>query len=176
METVMLPTLVLKVASKTELAEMQVGGLAENQTTRFVEPVAGGQVGVTAAVVSGWVVGVGKVVPVGTVVVVTVVLVVAVVVVVVVGGVADLLELFTRNTMTTISAATMARPMPRRMFFRRLRLFSMTACFWSRAARCRALLSVGTERHATETAGQRACAPCRSGFSTLRQRLAPRGA
>jgi hypothetical protein len=40
----------------------------------------------------------------------------------------------------------------------RLRLFWISDCFCSRAARCRALLSVGTERHATEPAGQRASA------------------
>ena len=60
--TTMVPRLVLKVASQTEFVEMQAGGALVNQTTRVVDPVVGGQVGATAVAVSGWVVGVGKVV------------------------------------------------------------------------------------------------------------------
>ena len=41
---------------------MQAGGALVNHTTRVVDPFAGGHVGATAVVVSGWVVGVGKVV------------------------------------------------------------------------------------------------------------------
>ena len=41
---------------------MQVGGAFVNHTTRVVDPVEGGHVGTTAAVVNGWVVGVGNVV------------------------------------------------------------------------------------------------------------------
>src|ERR1035438_4389819 len=58
----MSPRLVLKVASQTDVAEMQVGGAFVNHTTRVVDPVEGGHVGTTAAVVNGWVVGVGNVV------------------------------------------------------------------------------------------------------------------
>jgi hypothetical protein len=48
----MSPRLVLKVASQTEVAEMHVGGALVNQTTRLVDPVAGGHV-VSAAAVGG---------------------------------------------------------------------------------------------------------------------------
>ena len=142
--TTMSPRLVLKVASQTEVAEMHDDGAAVNRTTRLVDPVAGGHVGATAAVVSGWVVGVGKVVD------VMVVDVVAVVVVVVVGLLAALLaELFTSSTMPTMTRARITPPVPRLKLRRRFRPFWMTACFCSRAARCRALFSVGTDRQAT---------------------------
>jgi hypothetical protein len=58
-------------------------------------------------------------------------------------------EPFTKSTMPTMTAATTTAPIPRRVLRRRLRLFWMTACFCSRAARCRALFSVGTDRKAT---------------------------
>jgi hypothetical protein len=109
----MSPRLVLKVASQTDVAGMHGGGAALNNTTRLVDPVAGGHVGARAVVVNGWVVGVGNVL----------VVVVARVVVVVVVGVADFDPLFTRNTMPTIAAATIASPMPRRVLRRRLRFF-----------------------------------------------------
>jgi hypothetical protein len=118
-----------------------------------------------ATFVNGWVVGVGNVVVVLDVVVVVVVLDVVVVVVVVL---ADFLaDSFTRNTMPMMAAAMITAPTARRVLRRRFRPFSMTACFCSRAARCRALFSVGTEQKATEPAGQVASA-CRSWVSGLR--------
>ena len=60
---------------------------------------------------------------------------------------------FTRNTIRTMIAARITAPMPRRRFRRRFLSFSMTACFCSRAARCRALLSLGTERQAIQPSG-----------------------
>ena len=143
----MSPRLVLNVASQTEVAEMHVGGAFVNSTTRVADPVVGGHVGATAVVVNGWVVGVGNVVG-GTVL--DVVLEAGTVVLVVVVVLADfVLELFTSSTMPTMTRATIKTPIPRRVFRRRFLPFSMTACFCSRAARCRALLSVGTDRHAT---------------------------
>jgi hypothetical protein len=76
----------------------------------------------------------------------------------VVVGAAALDPPFTANAMPTMAAARTASMRLRRVLRRRLRLFWITDCFCSRAARCRALLSVGTERHATEPAGQRASA------------------
>lgn len=148
--TTMSPRLVLKVASQTDVAEMQVGGAFVNHTTRVVDPVEGGHVGTTAAVVNGWVVGVGNVVG-GTVLDVEVATVVEVEVdVVVVVFLADFVPgPLTRSTMPTMARATTAPPITRRVLRRRFRPFSMTACFCSRAARCRALLSVGTDRKAT---------------------------
>ena len=68
------------------------------------------------------------------------------------GGLLDLAlpDPFTRKTIRMINAATIARERVRRVVRRRFLTFWMTACFWSRAARCRALFSLGTERHATE--------------------------
>ena len=143
--TTMSPRLVLKVASQTEVVGMHGGGALVNQTMRLVDPVAGGHVVAAAAVANGWVVGVGNVV--------TVLAVVVVVVVVVFGGgvFAVLLpEPFTKSTMPTMMAASTKAPIPRRVLRRLLRFFWMTACFCSRAARCRALFSVGTDRKATD--------------------------
>jgi hypothetical protein len=50
---------------------------------------------------------------------------------------------------------------------RRFRSFWMIACFCSRAARCRALLSLGTERHATQPSGHGALRALRGGFERL---------
>jgi hypothetical protein len=148
----MSPRFVLKVASQTEVAAMQVGGAFVNNTTRLADPVAGGHVGTTAAVVNGWVVGVGNVVG-GTVLDVVVeagtVVVLDVDVVVVVVLADFVLELFTSSTMPTMTRTRIEPPITRRVVRRRFLPFSMTACFCSRAARCRALLSVGTDRHAT---------------------------
>ena len=94
----MSPKLVLKVASQTELAAMHAGGALVNNTTRLVDPVAGGQLGAMATFVNGWVVGVGNVV-------------VVLDVVVVVGLLADFpAELFTRSTMPTMTAAKITAP------------------------------------------------------------------
>jgi len=138
----MLPRLVLKVACQTEDAAMHGGGAFVNHTTRFEDPLAGGHAGATATEVRAWVVGVGKVLVVelaGTDVVVVVV---------------DLAllpaERFTRNTIPMMIAARIAKPILRRTLRRRFRLFWMTACFCSRAARCLALFSLGTDRHATQ--------------------------
>ena len=117
--TTMSPRLVLKVASQTEVAGMQGGGALVNHTTRFVDPVAGGQVGATAAAVKGCVDGVGNVV-------VVTVLDVDVVVVV---DLADFADPFTRKTMRTMMAARITAPTPRLVFRRRFRSLSMTACF-----------------------------------------------
>ena len=98
-----------------------------------------------------------------------------VVVVVVVVGAAALDPWFTANTMPTMAAARTASPKVRRVLRLRLRLFWISDCFCSRAARCRALLSVGTERHATEPAGQRASALgpplARAAFAVAARRL-----
>ncbi len=51
--TIILPTLVVNVASKTEVLAMHAGGAFVNHTTRLADPRAGGHVGTTAAVVSG---------------------------------------------------------------------------------------------------------------------------
>lgn len=130
---------------------MHAGGAVVNHTTRFEDPVAGGHAGLAAIVVSGWVVGVGNVVG-GIVVVVDVDVELDVEVDVVVD--AFFLPVpFTRKTMSTIKAARITKLTPRRVFRRRFLPFSMMACFCSRAARWRALFSLGTERHATETQG-----------------------
>src|ERR1035437_8237155 len=49
--TTILPTLVVNVASQTEVAGMHLDGAALNSTTRAAEPPAGGQAGATATVV-----------------------------------------------------------------------------------------------------------------------------
>jgi hypothetical protein len=103
----MSPKLVLKVASQTDVVGMQSGGAEVKRTTRFVDPVTGGQVGATAVAVSGWVVGVGNVL-------VVVVLEVEVVEVVVVVVVAVFEPLLTAKTMRTIAAATATAMMARR--------------------------------------------------------------
>jgi hypothetical protein len=86
---------------------MQAGGALVNSTTRFVDPVVGGQVGATAVDVKGRVVGVFEAV--GMLVVVVLVLVVVVLVVVVVVVVAVFDPLLTAKTMRTITTAPMAR-------------------------------------------------------------------
>ncbi len=121
---------------------MQLPGAPSNKMTRWADPASGGQRGT----------------PGFSVVEVVVVEVDVVVVVVVVVGAAALDPWFTANTMPTMAAARTASPKVRRVLRLRLRLFWISDCFCSRAARCRALLSVGTERHATEPAGQRASA------------------
>jgi hypothetical protein len=127
----MSPRLVLKVASQTDVAAMHGGGAVLNKTTRLVDPVAGGHVAAAACVVVN-------------------VVVVVDVPVVVVGVLVDFeAELFTRSTMPTMARATTRPPIPRLVLRLLFRPFSMTACFCSRAARCRALFSVGTDRKAT---------------------------
>jgi hypothetical protein len=59
--TTKFPSVVSKVASQTEVVVMQSGGAFVNQTTRMLEPFAGGQVGATALVLSGNVDGGGNV-------------------------------------------------------------------------------------------------------------------
>jgi hypothetical protein len=128
---------------------MHIGGALVNHTTRVADPVAGGQVGTTTLVVNGWVVGVLNVV----------VVVDPLDVVVVVDPLTDFDPApLTSSTMPTIMAAKITAPIPRRVNRRRFLLLSMTACFCARAARCRSLLSVGTERKATEPTGCHALA------------------
>jgi hypothetical protein len=84
---------------------MHIGGALVNHTTRIVDPVAGGQVGTTALVVKGWVVGVANVVvvvdPLGVVVVVPL---------------ADFDPApLTSSTIPTIMAAKITAPIPRRV-------------------------------------------------------------